>query len=158
MSLDQIVSDAWASADPDDPDAMVTFFRDLLAQDPTDPARQFELANAYDGAGREAEAIPLYESAIQAGVAGDRERRARVQLGSSLRNVGRADEAVSVLDEVVRRYPGSPSAECFLALALADAGRPREAVARLVDLVARTATDDDTVDYRAALQRYARSL
>lgn len=158
MSLDQTVSDAWASADPDDPYATVTFFRDLLAQDPTDPARQFELANAYDGVGREAEAVPHYESAIRGGVAGDRARRARVQLGSSLRNLGRADEAVRVLDEAVRRYPDSPSAECFLALSLADAGRPREAVARLVDLVARSATDDDTVVYKAALRRYARLL
>lgn len=158
MSLEQSIATAWTDADDDHPEATLAFFRQLLSQAPDDPVRGFELASAYDWMGREAEAIPHYEAAIGGGLSGDRERRARIQLGSSLRNVGRPDDAVSTLEQVTRDHPDSAFAECLLALSLADAGRPREAVARLIDLVARTAVDDDADVYRAALQRYAKTL
>lgn len=78
--------------------------------------------------GREAEAIPRYEAAIERGSAGSRARQARIQLGNSLRNVGLAAEAVTVLEQAAGQYEVSSAAECFLALSLAYAGRHRKAV------------------------------
>jgi len=148
---------AWALADEEHPEATLSFFQELLTEDPSDPVRRFELAGAYDWVGRKTDAIEHYESAIAAGLPGHRDRLARIQLGSILRTVGRSEDAVAVLERVVQDYPHSPTAECFLALALADAGRPRDAVARLVELIARMAVDEDTISYREALQSYARN-
>lgn len=81
MSLEQSISGAWADADEDHPEVTLAFFWDLLSQDPRDPVREFELASAYDWMGQETDAIPHYQAAIKAGLSGDRDRRARMQLG-----------------------------------------------------------------------------
>jgi hypothetical protein len=47
-----------------------------------------------DFAGREAEAAPVYEQAFSAGLDGDDLRRGLIQYGSTLRNLGRFDEAL----------------------------------------------------------------
>lgn len=156
QSLDQRIEAAWATSDRDRPDATVEFFERLHAEQSDDAVRTFELASAYDWVAREADAVPLYEAALDAGLDLDRDRRARIQLGSSLRNVGRAQDAVAVLDDAHRRYPNSAAVRCFLALALADAGEARRATA----VALGTALDpgDDLDEYRVPLQRYAADL
>ncbi|HEY2938015.1 MAG TPA: tetratricopeptide repeat protein [Gaiellaceae bacterium] len=61
----------------------------------------FEEAGRHDTGGRPAEAIRLYEQALAAGLGEDERPRALLQLGSSLRNVGRIDEAVAMLQEAL---------------------------------------------------------
>jgi tetratricopeptide repeat protein len=53
--------------------------------------------------------------------------QALLQLGSSLRNVGRNDEAIALFDEAVARFPGHAALRLFRAFALATAGRGRVA-------------------------------
>ena len=77
--------------------------------------------------------MPLYRSALATGLTGLRRRRATIQLASSLRNLGAADEAVSLLSaELAAPVDGEAAAltdavRAFLALALVDVGQPREA-------------------------------
>lgn len=156
-SLEERIDAAWKTCDREHPDATVEFFGRLHAEQPDDAVRIFELASAYDWVAREADAIPLYEAAIDVGLEGDRDRQARIQLGSSLRNVGRAEEAVAVLDDALRLYPGSAAVRCFLALALADAGEARRAAAVALD-AALNAGDGDLDEYRRPLERYAADL
>ena len=52
-------------------------------------------------------------------------------LGSSLRNVDRVEESVSVLEDAVRRFPDHRALPVFLAFSLWSTGRADEALALL---------------------------
>jgi tetratricopeptide (TPR) repeat protein len=85
----------------------------LIEKYPKSARAVFELANAYDYLGKEEEAIPLYEKAIQIGLTSEYEAYALLQLGSSLRNVGRVDDAIRILTDAEGRYPELPSISMF---------------------------------------------
>ena len=111
----------------------------------------YEQGGEHDSAGREHEAIPLYERALAAGLPEELVPRALLQLASSLRNVGRLEEAEAMLADACRRYPDDAALPLFHAFALASLGRDREALVRVLDL-ARTRIDAPEI------RRYARSL
>jgi tetratricopeptide (TPR) repeat protein len=110
---------------------------------------ELEQAFAYDREGFEAEAIPHYERAIAAGLDDEQLAKAMLGLGSSLRNVDRFDESVTVLEDAVARFPGDQSLPVFLAFSLWSAGRANEAVA----LLARRLGDG--TGYERAIGEYA---
>ncbi|MBL7257554.1 tetratricopeptide repeat protein [Paractinoplanes lichenicola] len=107
---------------------------DQLAGD--DAAGLFERASARDFAGREAEAEPLYRAALAAGLDDDLRPQAVIQLASTLRNLGRADEAVALLTEADGMEAYEDERLAFLALALIDAGNERRAAALAVRALA----------------------
>ncbi|GAA4848162.1 tetratricopeptide repeat protein [Luteimicrobium xylanilyticum] len=116
----------------------------LVAELPEDhPTALYEIGSAWDSTGVPETAIAFYRAALAAGLRPDRRRQAVIQLASSLRNVGQADEAVEILQAEKREPSDDLDAQLdgFLALALADAGRAREgvgvAVAALGGLVQR---------------------
>jgi predicted Zn-dependent protease len=117
------------------------------------------LAKAYelDAAGDEREAIKYYEAARAAGVPEDERRKFTVGYGSTLRNVGRADDAVAVLAQAVADDPGFPAFAAFLALALLDAGHPRAALAAMLGCALDLA-GDRFAGYERALSEYHREL
>ena len=88
--------------------------------------RLFEQGGEHDAAGREEEAIPFYEEALALGLTDELRPRALLQLGSSLRNVGRHAEAVELLQGAVATYPEHGGLRFFLALALRSSGRERD--------------------------------
>jgi hypothetical protein len=108
-----------------------------------------ERAMAFDRDGFEAEAIPHYEQAIAAGLSGEQLEKALLGLGSSLRNVDRVDESVSVLEDACRRFPDHRAMAVFLAFSLWSAGRRGEALA----LLARRAGEGS--GYERAIREYA---
>jgi hypothetical protein len=110
---------------------------------------ELEQAMAFDRDGLEAEAIPHYERAIAAGLSGEQLAKALVGLGSSLRNVDRVEESVSVLEDACRRFPDHQAMPVFLAFSLWSAGRRGEAVA----LLARRAGEGS--GYERAIREYA---
>lgn len=144
------IDDFWASAS-DDESTAVERMRALVAQRPQgDPEALFEWASVHDFVGREAEAVPLYEAALENGLAGRKRHEALIQLSSSLRLVGRADEAAALLAE---RWEGAEldsARAAFRALALRDAGDADEAL-----LVALGALAGALPQYGAAVARYA---
>ncbi|UOQ56326.1 tetratricopeptide repeat protein [Leucobacter allii] len=149
----------WATADDARPEEALREMRALVSERPADdPDALYEWASVHDFLGREREAVPLYEAALRAGLAGDRERQAVIQLASSLRNTGRPEEAIRLLRD--RPAAASPDAtvvgdapRAFLALALRDAGRTDEALRVALTALARTLPR-----YRAAVERYAEEL
>jgi hypothetical protein len=97
----------------------------------------------------------LYEQALELGLTGVRRRRAVIQLASSLRNLGRAQESVALLS--AERAAGSDELDdavsAFLALALVDTGREREAVSLALGALAR-----HLPRYQRSVTNYAKSL
>ena len=73
---------------------------------------------------------PHYERAIEAGLDDEQLVKAMLGLGSSLRNVDRIDESVTVLENAVERFPATRR-YVFLAFSLWSAGRGNEALSLL---------------------------
>ncbi|OOG64313.1 hypothetical protein B0E45_28325 [Sinorhizobium sp. A49] len=122
---------------------------------PGDPVGLFERASAQDSLGREADAEPLYRQALAGGLSGIRRRRATIQLASTLRNLGRIDESITLL-EVERTMPSDElddAISAFLALSLVDAGRAREAAGLALGRLAR-----HLPRYNRSLKHYAEAL
>jgi tetratricopeptide (TPR) repeat protein len=120
--------------------------------------REYELGGEHDSAGREEQAIPHYERALALGLREDLVPGALLQLGSSLRNVGRNDEAVALFDDAVARFPNHVALRLFRAFALATAGRDREALVDVLEL-ARTRIEAPEIErYRRSLENYTRAL
>jgi tetratricopeptide (TPR) repeat protein len=119
------------------------------------PVALFELGAAYDSTGSPEAAVSLYKSSLQAGLSGLRRRRVQIQMASSLRNLGRPQQAADMLFEELN----NPSDEldqavaAFLALALADLGREREALA-----ISLLALSKCLPRYNRSLARYAEAL
>lgn len=132
--------------------AMATLVAELP---PADPVGPFERASAFDSTGHPDQAVPLYRQALERGLTGRRRRRAVIQLASSLRNLGSADESVALLtDELSAGSDDLDDAvRAFLALALTSAGREREAVS-----MALTALAPHLTRYNRSLAAYAREI
>ena len=150
-----VIAELW---DLQDAEARIRAAAELHAASPGDARLTFEYAGTLDSAGREGEAIPLYREALDKGLREPQRHRARIQLGSSLRSVGRADEAYELLSTLAAERPHSVAVTAFRALAAADCGRPGEAVADLVDALVHHAGDEDSLSYQRALHAYAEEL
>ena len=112
-----------------------------------------EAAYAADRAGREHEAVAHYERAWKTGrVPPDAEPDFLVGFGSTLRNVGRIDEAVRVLGAAVAAHPDDLALRAFLALAQHSAGAHALALRSALDVVLALASGSPS------LTRYARAL
>jgi predicted Zn-dependent protease len=136
----------------------------LASRFPSQPLARIEAAYALDRQGDEHGAIRHYDAAWELGVPDDRRRRFVVGYGSTLRNVGRTDEAIVLLTEEVSRDPEYPALAAFLALALHSAGHRAAALATmlgcLLDVADRKSGDSGhPLDgYQRALGDYYREL
>ena len=102
------------------------------------------------------EAEPLYRAALDGGgLDAYRRRRAAIQLASTLRNLGKAKEAIALLHHERGEPPDEfdDAVAAFLALALADTGKPREALS-----IALLALAPHLARYNRSLTSYARDL
>jgi len=142
---------------PDD-EARVAAVATLVERAPGDPRLVFEHAGALDSAGHEREAEPRYREALDLGLAEPHRTWARIQLASTLRNLGRPGQALAELDSVLAERPGSTAAAAFRALALHDLGRHGEAVGQVVAELAAHVGGTDAEGYARALRFYADEL
>jgi tetratricopeptide (TPR) repeat protein len=132
--------------------------RALVAAEPANVLAQLEAAIAHDRAERESEAIGYYEAAYRLGVPASEKHKFYVGFGSTLRNVGRADESVAVLAQAVADEPGYAPFHAFLALALFSSGHPREALAAMLGVALEVAKPGAFDRYERALGEYHREL
>ncbi|MEU7425378.1 tetratricopeptide repeat protein [Streptomyces sp. NPDC048362] len=153
------VAAAWASFDAY-PQERAHEFRaviDALAAELPDGSAlgPFERACAWDSTGHSDEAVPLYREALARGLDGYKGRRARIQLSSSLRNTGRAEEGVRLLTPEL----DGPSDElddavrACLALCLSSLGRDREGLSLVLGALA-----PHLPRYQRSMANYARAL
>jgi hypothetical protein len=150
------VAELWAQFDTFDESDFVARIDALAAELPAGSAiASFERAGAFDSTGHSDRAVPLYSAALDAGLTGERRRRAVIQMASSLRNLGKAEDSVRLLtaelEEPSDELDGAVAA--VLALALVDVGREREAVG-----VAVTALSKYLPRYNRSMARYAQEL
>jgi len=148
------VAAVWKIADTLTPQELVRSIDTLCSErPPDDPFALFERACARDSAGIEAGAEPLYRAALASGALDPlRHARASLQLGSTLRHLGRLDESEQLLlAQLARCQAEGPDALLFdetralLAFTWVAQGRAVEAAALALETLA------------PHLSRYARS-
>jgi tetratricopeptide (TPR) repeat protein len=93
--------------------------------------QRYDEAYALDRSGREAEAIPRYEEALELGLPARLRRQALLGLGSSYRNVLRHRDAITLLEGATAEYADDAALQVFLGLALWSGGREREGFATI---------------------------
>lgn len=121
-----------------------------------DPVALFERASARDAAGLEAEAEPLYRSALERGLSGDLRTQAIIQLASTIRNLNRVDESLELLRDEYLRGPDAPlhdEVAAFYALALVTGGNAAVAAS-----VALSALAPHLSRYTRSVTAYANDL
>lgn len=153
------VTAAWASFDEYTEEQAADFRAVIgglaaeLADD--DPVGLFERACAWDSTGHPDAAVELYEAALESGLTGYRARRTKIQLASSLRNLGRPEDGVKLLTPELT----APSDElddavrACLALCLSSLGRDREGLALVLEALAA-----HLPRYQRSMANYARRL
>ncbi|MQR02412.1 tetratricopeptide repeat protein [Glaciimonas soli] len=150
------IADLWLTIDDVNSEEFINRINNLASELPAGSAiGLFERAAAQDSTGHSDKAVPLYRAALEAGLTGLRRRRATIQMASSLRNLGNAAEAVSLLTAELHAADDelNGAVRAFLALALVDVGREREAVD--ISLIALT---QYLPRYNRSLVRYAQLL
>jgi hypothetical protein len=119
------------------------------------PVAYFERASANDSTGLGEEAVPLYRSALDAGLTGIRRRRAVIQMSSTLRALGDPTVGLTLLG--AEHENGSDELDdavtAFLALMLIDVGREREAAS-----ITLTALAKHLPRYNRSLANYAKAV
>ncbi|MEY9966681.1 tetratricopeptide (TPR) repeat protein [Streptacidiphilus sp. MAP12-16] len=153
---EQRIAALWAAIDDYDPADFRARIQALTAElPPGDAIALFERACAHDSTGQGDLAEPLYREALAVGLTGQRRRRAVIQLSSTLRNLGQAKESVALLS--AERDAGSDALDdavtAFLALALIDTGREREAAGLALGALSR-----HLPRYNRSLANYARTV
>ena len=130
-------------------DEAIEILEVILAAGPDDPVALYQLGSAHDSAGHEVEAVEPYRRALAGGLDPEVALAARIQLASTLRNIGETRESVEILEAAVAEHPQHRAARMFLALALVSDNRPTKAVRILLDLLLTNPGHPE---------RYARSL
>ncbi len=146
----------WAEIDDLDEAGFRRRMDELVAELPeNDPVGFFERAAAFDSTGHSDQAVPLYEQALAGGLEDPRRRRAVIQMASSLRNLGRAEESVELLSAEHERDVDvlGDEVNAFLALSLVDAGREREGA-----VVALLALSKHVTRYERSIVNYSLAL
>src|SRR4051812_10676253 len=142
QQVDAVWADADALGDQGVMDAI-----DALAADAPDPAlAAFERGGSRDSAGHPDLAEPLYRAALALGLPQDEQAQCTIQLASTVRNLGRAEESLVLLRTAEPYEPYAVARASFIALTLASLDRPTEGLAELLRAVAPT------------LPRYQRSV
>lgn len=151
------VSEAWASAEMLEEEEFLALIEDLAAQAPAGSggAGAFERGCSLDSTGHSDLAVALYREALEQGLSGERRRRAVIQMASSMRNLGQAEQSAALLRAEMLEGPDQldDAVRAFLALALADTGREREAAALALGALA-----PHLPRYQRSLAKYAEAL
>ena len=150
------LGELWNRLDEMPGDDFVSAVRQLTTELPQGhPVALFEVGAAYDSTGSPEEAVNLYNAAMRAGLTGIRRRRVQIQMASSLRNLGQPQRAADMLFEELKQPSDvlDQAVAAFLALALADLGREREALSLSLGALSKYLPR-----YNRSLARYAEAL
>ncbi|NUR32249.1 MAG: tetratricopeptide repeat protein [Catenulispora sp.] len=116
----------------------------------------FHRASARDSWGHSDLAAPLYRRALDiGGLTGENRRRAVIQMSSSMRNIGRVEEALAILQQEKENGEDhlSDALDCTIALCLASLGREREGLSLVLVALAK-----HLPRYNRSMANYGRAL
>ena len=130
----------------------------LLVVAPKDPNVHYHYAWTCDAAGRESDAVPHYEAALDGGLPGDDRRSAFLGLGSTYRCLGQHEKSLAVFDRALVEFSDDRALKVFRALTHYNLGRHADAIGALVVQLVETTDDKHIQNYSRALLFYADKL
>lgn len=138
---------------------------DLLADYPDEAEITYQLAIVHDNLGLERESIPFYRQTLQQGLSGRdtatnlmKRERAFLGLGSTYRGLGEYQQAEETLRQGLSEYPHSRALQVFLAMALYNTGKHKEAMELALTNLAETTADPSLQYYKRGIIFYAQHL
>ena len=148
------VAEVWDSADEIGDNILLERIDALVGERPTDdPEAAFEAASVRDSVGLEAEAAVEYQRALDLGLDEPNRGRTFIQYASTLRNLGRYEEGLALLDRLEPDNELADAASAVRALILVSAGRPVEGAA-----IAIAALASHLPRYQRSMTNYAAEL
>ncbi|WP_446663585.1 tetratricopeptide repeat protein [Flexivirga sp. B27] len=125
---------------------------------PKDGRVLYELAGTHDSAGLEAEALEWYDRALRLRIDEPYRHRALLQKASTLRHLGRLEESLAILDELVGDYPDNTAVVLFRALTLHDMGRDVDGLRSVARQLVAVSAEPDVQRYLGALTRFTDAI
>ena len=122
------------------------------------PNHAYQIACAYDRLGKEREAIPFYQKAIQQGLIGDELKSAYLGVGSSYRCIGRYAAANQTFRKGIKRFPEDNAMKIFYAMNLFNLKKYQQAMEILLNLIVLTSRDKQIQNYQKSIEFYSNKL
>src|SRR5690606_13382644 len=90
----------------------------MAKDDPKSAEINYQCAWSFDVLGKEAEAVPYYEKAIQLGLNDEEALGAIIGLGSTYRTLGKYKKSKAVFESGLARFPDNNALKTFYAMTL----------------------------------------
>jgi tetratricopeptide (TPR) repeat protein len=135
-----------------------TLLLELAAAYPDDAEITFQTAVVHDNLGLERESIPFYLRALEQGLSGADLERALLGLGSTYRGLGEYQKAEETLRRGVKEFPDNRALQVFLAMALYNTQRYKEAMELVLTNLMETTSDEKLQYFKRPLVYYASHL
>lgn len=129
-----------------------------LAQRPSDPQIHYQVAWTHDALGREQDAVPAYERAIELGLSGDDLKGAYLGLVSTYRCLGKYEQSEELFERAIALFPDYRVFQVFRSLTMYNLGRPEKAIEILLRQPIETSSDESIRRYQRALLFYSDKL
>ncbi|WP_271001948.1 tetratricopeptide repeat protein [Listeria seeligeri] len=113
---------------------------------------------AHDALGKEEEAIPFYEKALQIGLPESDRKEAYIGLGSTYRITGAPEKAAILFQTALQEFPQNKALQTFSIMTKYSLGLEKEALEEALILLTETTENTDILGYKKAIQFYAQDL
>lgn len=110
----------------------------LVKEEPENGYYQFQCAWTYDSLGKEQEAVPHYEKAIQLGLKPEFLVDAYLGLGSTYRALGQYEQSKRILEQALSEFPEAEHLKVFYAMTLYNLSEHSKAMETLLNTVSQT--------------------
>lgn len=128
------------------------------ARRPNDGQIHYQIAWCHDSLGKERDAAPAYERAIELGLPEEDLRSAYLGLGSTFRCLGEYERSRAVLEKGISLFPDERALKVFLALTLYNLGDADRSMEILLRELTETTGDESIKKYGRALLFYSDKL
>jgi tetratricopeptide (TPR) repeat protein len=142
-----------------------TLLLELVAAYPNEAEITYQAAIVHDNLGLERESIPFYTQTLEQGLSGSdtatklmKRERAFLGLGSTYRVLGEYQQAEETLRRGLEEFPQSRALHVFLALALYNTQKQKEAMELVLTTLLETTSDETLQYYKRGLLYYASHL
>ncbi len=130
----------------------------LVQEQPENGYYQFQCAWTYDSLGKEQDAVPHYEKAIQLGLDPEILVDAYLGLGSTYRTLGQYEQSKRIFEQALSEFPEAEHLKVFYAMTLYNLSEHSKAMKTLLNIVIQTTNHKEIKDYSKAIKFYSDKL
>ena len=130
----------------------------LAKVSPADALINYQCAWSFDVLGKELEAVPFYEKAIELGLSGKDLEGALLGLGSTYRTLGEYKKSKNVFLKGMNLFPENRAIQVFYSMTLYNLKEYHNAMELLLKSLVDTTADKEILSYKDAIKFYADKL